>query len=100
MILLSMLVGLQLVATSDPLPTLDIVPGCRATVDAAQMSEEGCVRDENAARDDLAKVWSQFAAQDKVSCVDQTRTYNPSYVELLTCLELLRDARIPYRPKN
>jgi hypothetical protein len=97
MLLLSMLVGMQLVA-ADQVPTFDVHPGCQATVEAAQMPEESCVRDEQAARDDLAKTWSQFAAGDRTSCVDQTRNYNPSYVELLTCLELLRDARIPYHP--
>lgn len=97
MLLLSMLVGLQLIAT-DQVPTLDITPGCRATVDTAGMSEQSCLSDERAAHDHLVKAWPQFAARDKVSCTDQTRTYNPSYVELLTCLELLRDARIPYRP--
>jgi hypothetical protein len=99
MLLLSMLVGLQLAAV-DPVPVLDVGPGCRATLEAAQMSEQTCLRDEQAARDDLAKVWSQFPAGDKTSCVGQTKNYNPSYVELLTCLELLRDARIPYRPQN
>jgi hypothetical protein len=97
MVLLSILLGLQLVA-ADPVPVLDIGPGCRATVDMAGMSEQTCLVDERAARDDLAKVWSGFAASDKAMCVDQTRSYNPSYVELLTCLELMRDARIPYRP--
>jgi hypothetical protein len=99
MLLLSMLVGMQL-AAADPVPTLNVGPGCHAIVDVAQMSEEGCLRDEQAARDNLAKVWSQFAAGDKTSCVDQTKDFNPSYVELLTCLELLRDARVPYHPQN
>ena len=97
MLLLSMLVGLQLVA-ADQVPALDIAPGCQATVETAGMSQQGCLGDEQAARDLLVKQWTQFSAGDKTSCTDQTKTYNPSYVELLTCLELLRDARIPYRP--
>jgi hypothetical protein len=97
MLLLSMLVGLQLVAT-DPVPALDVHPGCQSTVDTAGMSEQGCLSDEQAAHDQLTKVWPQFQASDKAMCVDQTRTFQPSYVELLTCLELMRDARIPYHP--
>jgi hypothetical protein len=97
MLLLSMLVGLQLVAT-DPVPALDVHPGCKSTVDTAGMSEQGCLGDEEAARAQLSKVWSQFQASDKAMCVDQTRDFQPSYVELLTCLELMRDARIPYQP--
>ena len=98
MLLLSMFVGLQLVA-ADQIPTLDTRPGCRATVDMAGMSEQGCLGDERKAHDDLAKAWPGFSAGDKAMCVDQTSSFNPSYVELLTCLELMRDARIPYRPK-
>jgi hypothetical protein len=100
MVLLSVLLGLQLVAANaaDQVPALDIGPGCRATVDTAGMSEQACVSDEQAAHASLSKVWSQFATDDKAMCVDQTKNYNPSYVELLTCLELMRDARIPYRP--
>ena len=99
MLLLSMLVGLQLVAT-DPVPTLDVRPGCQSTVDTAVMSEQGCLSDEEAAHAQLTKVWSQFQASDKAMCVDQTSNFQPSYVELLTCLELMRDARIPYSPKR
>jgi hypothetical protein len=64
------------------------------------MSEQGCLSDERAAHDLLLKEWTQFSAGDKTSCTDQTRNFNPSYVELLTCLELLRDARTPYSPKQ
>ena len=98
MVLLPMLIGLQLVA-ADQVPTLDIGPRCRAPTAIAGMTEQGCLKDERAAHDDLAKVWSQFLASDKTMCLDQTNNFDPSYIELLTCLELMRDARIPYQPK-
>jgi len=101
MVLLSILLGLQLAAaTADHVPNLDIAPGCRAAaaVDAGETSEQGCLGDERAAHDALTKAWSGFASSDKTMCVDQTSNYNPSYVELLSCLEMMRDARIPYRP--
>ncbi len=94
MLLLSMLVGLQLIS-ADPVPTLNIGPGCRATTDAAGMSETDCLDDEKSAREDLLKEWAQFSAQDKVMCTDETKSYDPSYVELLTCLESARDAKTP-----
>ena len=99
MVLLSIVLGLQLVAAGQ-VPNLDIAPGCRAAaaVDAGETSEQGCLVDERTARDALAKAWSGFASSDKTMCVDQTSNYNPSYVELLSCLEMMRDARIPYRP--
>jgi hypothetical protein len=109
MLLAPVLVALQLVAAhparhpaphpaADQVPTLDVGPGCRAAVDVSGIStpEQSCLNDEQAARNDLTKEWSQFPAGDKTLCLDQTKDYNPSYVELQTCLELLRDARIPY----
>ena len=84
----------QLVA-ADEVPNLDVRPGCQAA-DIADMSQQTCLEDERAARDDLMKEWGQFPAQDKAMCTDQSRNYHPSYVELLTCLEIARDAKIPY----
>jgi len=94
MLLVSMLVGLQLIS-ADPVPTLNVGPGCRATTDVAGMSETDCLDDEKSAREDLLKEWEQFSAQDKVMCTDETKSYDPSYVELLTCLESARDAKTP-----
>jgi hypothetical protein len=94
MLLLSMLIGLQLIAT-DGVPTLDVGPGCRAPVDIPEMSASSCLADEKSARDDLIKEWQQFSASDKTMCTDQTQSYDPSYVELLACLESARDAKKP-----
>jgi len=57
------------------------------------MSQQTCLEDERAARDDLMKEWGQFSAQDKAICTDQSTNYHPSYVELLTCLDIARDAK-------
>ena len=81
----------QLVA-ADQVPNLDVRPGCQAT-DIADMSQQTCLEDERAARDDLMKEWGQFSAQDKAICTDQSTNYHPSYVELLTCLDIARDAK-------
>jgi hypothetical protein len=62
------------------------------------MSEQECLNDEKTAREDLAREWAQFSADDKATCTDETKNFNPSYVELLTCLETARDAKIPYSP--
>ena|SRR5260221_238205 len=94
MLLVSMLVGLQLISASQ-VPTLNIGPGCRATTYVAGMSETYCLDDGKSAREDLLKEWAQFSAQDKVVCTDETKSYDPSYVELLTCLESARDAKTP-----
>jgi hypothetical protein len=60
------------------------------------MSQETCLGDERAARDDLMKEWGLFPAQDKAMCTDQNKNYHPSYVEFLTSIEIARDAKIPY----
>jgi hypothetical protein len=60
------------------------------------MSQQTCLEDERAAGDDLMKEWGQFPAQDKAMYTDQSKNYHPSYVELLTCLEIARDAKISH----
>src|ERR1700731_1642916 len=50
--------------------------------------------DERAAQDQLAKNWPQYAASDRAQCVGiVSKGGPPSYVELLSCLEIMRDAR-------
>jgi len=83
----------QLIA-ADQVPNFDVGPSCQAT-DMADTSQQICLGDERAARDDLVKEWGQFSARDKVVCTDETENYHPSYVELLTCLQIARDAKNP-----
>ncbi len=90
--------GLSLLApVSDSVPTFDIGPSCRggATSGASMRSDVGgCIREENAARDKLRQEWSTFPAADRARCANMTVTGGPpSYIELITCLELARDAR-------
>jgi hypothetical protein len=49
--------------------------------------------DEKGARDQLEKEWTQFAPALQQRCVDTTQTGgDPSYVEVLVCLQMGRDA--------
>src|SRR5262249_42465391 len=87
------LLASQLVVTvADQVPSFHVRPACRAPVDIVGTSAESCLNDEKEARQQLAKEWSQFSARDREMCTDETKSYNPSYVELLTCLESARDA--------
>jgi LAS superfamily LD-carboxypeptidase LdcB len=53
-----------------------------------------CQQSEQQARDALASQWRSFPAADKRSCVAETNVGGfPSYVQVLVCLELARDAR-------
>jgi hypothetical protein len=90
--------GVQLfVAAADRVPDFDVRPSCRGgALSGASLRQDidACVSGEHAARDQVANEWAQFAPVDKVRCVEMTNTGGPpSYVELLTCLEMARDAK-------
>ena len=56
--------------------------------------KKACLADETTARDTLKQNWSKYAASDKNECIGMVTTGGPpSYVELLSCIEILRDAR-------
>jgi hypothetical protein len=93
----ALLVAVPLVlAAADRVPTFDVHPSCDGALSTAGAGRGAnvCVRSELAARDELAQKWSQFPVADRAHCVDvTTMTRMPSYVQVLTCLEMARDAR-------
>ena len=78
-------------------PTLQVAPSCEAAARGAVVlgrNKEACLADETTAQDTLKQNWSKYAASDKNECVGMVKTGGPpSYVELLSCVEILRDAR-------
>jgi hypothetical protein len=81
---------------ADPIPSWNVEPSCRLevskTIPIGDMKI--CMDNERASRDQLAKEWEQFAPADKAHCLRlSTLGGPPSYTDLLTCLELERDAR-------
>ncbi len=78
-------------------PVLQVVTSCEAAGRGAVVlgrNKEACLADETTAQDTLKQNWAKYAANDKTQCVGMTRTGGPaSYVELLSCLEIMRDAR-------
>jgi hypothetical protein len=91
-----LLLGSQIVLAADPVPKIDIGRSCRsagAAAGAATRDRTACERDENNARATLEKEWSQFTPSDQARCARLvTLGGGPSYVELLTCLELAKGA--------
>jgi len=94
--------GTQLVMTvADGVPKFNIERGCR--VDSTQAFDlsvgqnetvKRCVADEQGAMAQLQTQWSQFRATDKTQCIGEANIGDtPSYVDLLTCLQLAKDAR-------
>ena len=84
-------------AVADDPPKLDVTTTCAA---AAQYSistgrdKEACLDDESTAQATLVQNWSKYKADDKNQCVGTVKTGGPpSYVELLSCIEILRNAK-------
>ncbi len=85
-----------LVAVVDKVPTLDVEPGCRAAAkmgDSLDATLRQCMADETSARTELEKDWTQYSVALRERCVATTRSGGgPSYVEVLVCLQMGRDA--------
>jgi hypothetical protein len=83
-------------ARPDGPPELDVSISCRAAARgsvAVGGGRQACLNDERTAKDALAKDWSSFSPLARTQCVGMNRTGGPpSYVELLVCLEIMRDA--------
>ncbi len=89
-------------AYADDVPDLNVDPVCRGIAkQAAGPGERGdsdlafsqCVKGEQAMRQKLKGEWSTFAPADKATCVGSEHGGLPSYTDLVTCLEMARDAR-------
>jgi hypothetical protein len=80
-------------SAADSVPKFDIARECRSE-GGSKAELEKCADDEATARDQLQPLWVQSKAVDKVNCTRETSADgSPSYVELLTCLEMARDAK-------
>lgn len=88
-----MLTSLPFTSVPNSVPKFDIARECRAE-GGSNATLEKCAGDETQARAQLEQEWSQFGASDKRTCIQETSMDGtPSYVELLICLEMARDAK-------
>jgi hypothetical protein len=86
------------IAVADGVPNINVKKTCRDAATASgtaptQKDIDNCVADEQGARDELVKVWAQFSDPARARCVRASTDYSPSYVEVLTCLSMARDAK-------
>jgi len=85
-------------ANAVDVPMLDVNRTCHpiAAEDGA-LDTERCLKTEREAREQLAREWSGFPAADKTMCTQMARMGGlPSYVQLITCLEMKREvAKLP-----
>jgi hypothetical protein len=89
------IVGTHLVvAVADRVPAFDVARSCKLDVAATtglsvDQSIKNCVNDENKARQQLSSQWAKFSASGKAQCIPlESVGGTPSYVSLLTCLQM------------
>ncbi len=83
-------------ALGDSVPRIDATPSCRGASRGGNPETDlkNCLQEEEAAHQQLLKDWKKFKASDRAGCVQlSTMGGEPSYVELLTCLEMAAAAR-------
>lgn len=91
-------------AATNSVPKLDVAQSCREAQAIAGedngLTYKGCMQDETDAQKQLAQKWSKFKAEDRRNCLGQGVAPLPSYVEILTCLEMYDQASTLYRPAD
>lgn len=100
--LASQLGGPLVIPVGDRVPVINVERTCKesAATDKAMnldlpQSVENCMRDENAAQQQLATIWSNYSASTRDSCTQEaTNDQTGSYVDLLTCLQMTDPAKL------
>jgi hypothetical protein len=96
-------------AVADAVPKWDVTASCRggAAGYADQVNDrvKSCLATEQRAREKLESDWSTFPAADRMRCVGSIKSFEPTYTELTTCLEMYRDVKSgggenPVKPKR
>jgi hypothetical protein len=83
---------LMVAALAGAVPIMDLPAICRSEqsgVAADQQARvyQNCLHDEQAARDELTKKWSEYPVATRTACVEIGQLV-VSYVEVLTCIEI------------
>ena len=83
------------VAEAGGVPSLEFAQGCRDTASGDATILDSCMRDEQRARQKLTAEWETFPHADRTECTALAKLgpVLQSYVELITCLEMRKDAR-------
>src|SRR3984893_5186679 len=94
--LVAVALGAQsVIAYADTPPKLNVGTSGDAAASYAGLvgrDRAACMNDENDALDALKKNWSQYSSTDRTDCAGMVKTGGPpSYVELLSCLEMMKD---------
>ncbi len=93
--LLPIILTASYVVAADTVPKFSVERTCRpATVASILPGRDACQRDESDARTKLEQDWTQYSAAQRAQCAGFAALDRaPSYVELLTCLEMAKQAK-------
>jgi len=84
---------------ADAMPRYDVKPTCRAAINLVVGAGEGrtvesCLAGEERARKELEKDWPKIPSAERSQCIaTMGKGGAPSYVELVVCIEMMRDSR-------
>ena len=96
-LLLSAMALAPSVALADGPPKLNVGTSCQAAARSAVAlgrDKQACLTDEKEAQETLTKNWNSNTKANQKLCVEENTTGGPSsYVELLSCLDVMRDAK-------
>ena len=92
-----MLTASHIALAADTVPKFDVERTCEPAARVAPLpgrDAPACQRDENGARSKLGQDWTQYSSTQRANCTNLvTLGGAPSYVELLTCLEMAKQAQ-------
>jgi hypothetical protein len=95
--LFTIILATQIVLAASSAPKFDVEPTCRAAgeVGSPGRASADCQRDEQDARSKLEKDWSQYSSAQRNQCDGLVTSSGgaPSYIELLTCLDMAKQAK-------
>lgn len=86
-------------ARTERVPKLNVQSSCHAA-EAYGMTDpkktyENCMADEDQAKKKLQSNWSHYNAKTRRACLTAGANPSPSYVELLTCVEMTEEVLHP-----
>jgi hypothetical protein len=92
----------QAEAVSGGVPKLNVEQSCREAQAFGggdnKLAYKGCMQDENDAFSQLQKNWSRYKPENRSNCLAQGISPMPSYVEILTCIEMYDSAGLLNKP--
>ena len=91
------------VRAQSSVPKLNVEPTCRseAVLSDAASNFKICMDDENQARAELQRNWSTYPAKYRQQCISETKVGStPSYVEVLTCIQMFMEAAVEEKGKQ